>query len=127
MRNMNQLKRKLTPAALACTLALAAMLAAAPAWAHTAHVENKTDKTVTVAVWETRAAGGVDILAQKKLAPNGSFSVTGRRLSCITHYKGSYSVSTPDRQYWTLKPGDCESQRVHVKRDGNGKFYFEIQ
>jgi hypothetical protein len=130
MQNVNQLKRKWTPAALACALAMMAMMAmltAAPAWAHTAHVENKTDKTVTVSVWETNPVGQVTILAQKELAPNGSFSVTGRKLSCITHYKGWYSASTPDRQSWKLKPGDCESHRVQVKTNGDGKFYFELK
>jgi hypothetical protein len=135
MRNMNSTKRRWPGAALACALAVTAMLAAAPAWAYTATVKNQTKHNVKVEVFEVRFIGVFNSVGSKMLGPGESAEFHTNGAFCIYRYEGWYVETDPSTwktksQHWEAKANPdgamCTGQQVTVKKRDNGTFYFKL-
>jgi hypothetical protein len=136
MRNKNKLKRIWNPAALACALAMMAMLAAAPAWAYTSTITNDTKHNVTVKAFQVLFPGVIEQIGVGVVLMPGrsaSFHTTGA--FCFYRYDGWYnrqggaSSGTPETQHWEQLANigymSCQGQNWAV-RVKNGKFFFGL-
>jgi len=136
MRDMNKTKRRWPATALACALALTAMLAAAPAWAYTTTITNETKHNVTVKAYQVLFPGVIEQIGVGVILMPGrsaSFHTTGA--FCFYRYDGWYdkgkgsSSSTPETQHWEQLANNgymsCQGQHWAV-RVRNGKFSFGL-